>query len=212
MKQAPHDIVRAVRQELAWPGRYHLHVTRGEQRSWLQIAFQWIWDRWLELERAIATHIHVGPTGATLLGDGLILAAVVIFGYVAARLLMSIQAEHLQAVEAYEIGSQRSAHLLARAAADAAQAGDYARAIRLLFAAAVTLLDLRGVVRDDASATINELRRALRERSADADGPFLTIARVYTAAAYAEERIDENAWNGAQSAYAALSAAVSDRA
>lgn len=211
MKQPPHDIVRAVRQELAWPGRYHLHVTRGVQRSWLQIAFQWLWDRWVELQHAIAARLHVGPTGATLLGDGLILAAVVLFAYVAARLLMTIQAEHLQAVEAHEIGSQRSAHLLARAAADAAQNGDYARAIRLLFAAAVTLLDLRGVVRDDASATVNELRRALHARSAGADEPFLAIARAYTAAAYAEERIDEDAWTGAQAAYARLSAAVSDR-
>lgn len=212
MTRPPHDIARAVRDELSFPGRYHLGATQVAHKTWLQVAFQWLWDRYSEFERALAQRIHLGRTGESVLGDLFVLGGIAIFAYVAARLLMSLQTEHMRQAETYELGSSRSAHLLARAAADAAAAGDYARAIRLLFAGAVTLLDLRGVVRDDASATVNDLRRALHERNAAADGPFLAIARAYTAAAYAEERIDESIWSGANAAYATLANAVKETA
>ena len=200
----PHDIVRAVRSELAWPGRYHLHPSVVAQRSWFEQLFGWLYDRWQDFEQALSSRIKLGPVGATILGDLLILAAVALVAVVAAQLLMTLQAERAQRAEAVEIGSARNAHLLARAATDAAGRGDYMRAIRLLFAAAVTLLDLRGVVRDDASATVNELRRALRARNAQADEPFVAIARAYTSAAYAEERLDERAWVDASRAYGEL--------
>ena len=203
--QPPHDIVRAVRAELAWPGRYHLHDhTASVQRSWLDMLFQWIYDRFVDFQNALGSHIRIGATGATIIGDLLIGAAVVLVAFVAARLMMTLQAEQTAHVEATHLGAMRSASVLARAAADAAAGGDYARAIRFLFAAAVTLLDLRGVVRDEASATVNDLRRALHERYERADVPFVTISRAYTTAAYAEQRLDEGTWNNARAAYAQL--------
>jgi hypothetical protein len=87
------------------------------------------------------------------------------------------------------------------AASAAARDGDFARAIRLTFIAAVTLLDLRGVMRDERSATINELRRALHDRDDDLDGPFAEIAQLYTAAAYAQAPAGPEAWHRARAAY-----------
>jgi hypothetical protein len=80
--------------------------------------------------------------------------------------------------------------------------------VRLLFAAAVTLLDLRGVVPEEQSTTINELRFALRERNADAELPFVDLARTYTEAAYAEHPIDAALWERAKTAYESLSERV----
>ncbi|MGC2244865.1 MAG: DUF4129 domain-containing protein, partial [Candidatus Aquilonibacter sp.] len=93
------------------------------------------------------------------------------------------------------------AHALAALAAQAASAGDYARAVRLLFIAAVTLLDLRGVVRDERSATVNELRRRLHERDGALEPAFVEIARLYTATAYAQTPVDPDAWLRARAAY-----------
>ena len=73
------------------------------------------------------------------------------------------------------------------------------------------LLDLRGVVHDDPSATVNDLRRALRARNAAAEGPFVDIARAFSSAAYAEERLDEPALNAAREAYDRLSVPHGER-
>ncbi len=205
----PHDIVRAVRSELARPGRYHLHDHAAiREKSWLEIVFQWIYDRFMDFQHLLASHIKIGATGASIIGDVMIGLAVAAVALVAARFLMTLQEEETARTETTALASARSASVLARAASDAAANGDYARAIRFLFAAAVTLLDLRGVVRNEASATVNDLRHALHERNARADEPFVTIARAFTTAAYAERRLDEDSWNDASAAYARLLAVV----
>ncbi len=204
----PHDLVRAVRAELATPGRYELTQTQVVHRSWVQIVLQWLYDRYAELVHALATHLNVGPNAVSMLGDAIVVACVVVLGIVGARLLIAVQLDRARKTAAIAIGPSRSAHATARAAADAAANGDYVRAIRLLFAAAVTLLDLRGVLHDDPSATVNDLRRALRERNASAEDPFVEIARLFSAAAYAEERLDASAWNAARDAYDRLTTAA----
>ncbi|HVA27755.1 MAG TPA: DUF4129 domain-containing protein [Candidatus Baltobacteraceae bacterium] len=205
----PHDIVRAVRTELATPGRYHLHPTLlRERQSWFTIAFRYVAQAVARLEHAIASRVHVGAGATSAIGDLLLLGALLGVGFVAARLLLSMQLER-EMRDVHALLPARSAQALARAASDAAERGDYARAIRLLFAAAVVLLDLRGVVADDESATINELRRSLRARDSQAESPFAAIAGVYTAAVYAEHRIDEGAWASARDAYARLTEVAS---
>lgn len=201
----PHDLVQAVRAELATPGRYHLAQTRAAHRSWLQTALQWLSDRYADLLHALQSRVHVGPSAVSILGDSIVIACIVVLGVVGARLLIALQVERAGRVGAIAIGPPRSAHAIARAAGNAATSGDYARAIRLLFAAAVTLLDLRGVLHDDPSATVNDLRRALRARNVAAEGPFVELARAFSAAAYAEQALDASAWEAAQNAYERLS-------
>ena len=202
----PHDLVRAVRAELATPGRYQLEPGRVVHRSWLAIALQWLGDRYAEFVRALSAHLHVGRNEVSLFGDAIVVVCVIVLGIIGARLLMAVQLERARRSRAIAIGTPRSAHAIAMAASSAAASGDFARAIRLLFAAAVTLLDLRGVLRDDPSATVNDLRRALRTRNAAAEPPFVEIAHAFSAAAYAEERLDLSAWDAARAAYERLSA------
>lgn len=204
----PHDLVQAVRAELAVPGRYHLTEARVAHRSWLQLALQWLYDRYSEFLHALAAHVKVGPNGVSLFGDVVVVLCVVVLGVAGARLLIALQVERARTRQAIAIGPARSAHAIALAAANAAAEGDYARAVRLLFAASVTLLDLRGVLHDDPSATVNDLRRALRTRNADAEAPFVDIARTFSACAYAEEQLDASAWGAAREAYDRLSNAA----
>lgn len=201
---SPRELVRAVRDELATPGRYHLHTHVVTHRSWLQIIFAWIVDRYRAFEHALAAHVKIGPAGVSLFGDVLIAVMALTLAYVGARLLLSVQAERLARAQVLELDSSRSASAVARAAADAADAGEYARAIRLLFAAGVTLLDLRGAIDDDASATVNDLRRALATRESQTQEAFGILARAYTAAAYAEVPVSAQTWNDVHDAYTRL--------
>lgn len=208
MPRPPHDLVRAVRAELATPGRYHFETPHGIRRSWLEVAFAWIADRYREFVQALSAHLHVSARGVSLAGDVLVVLAVIAIGVIGAQLLLALQTERLSRAHALALAPARSAHALARRAAEAAERGAYASAIRLLFTAAVTLLDLRGVVHDDESATINDLRREIRERNTGAEEPFVAIASAYTAAAYAEERLDAGAWERARDAYRRLTSTV----
>ncbi|HEV7178250.1 MAG TPA: DUF4129 domain-containing protein, partial [Candidatus Baltobacteraceae bacterium] len=138
-------------------------------------------------------------------GDILVILGALVVAFAAARLLFAVQIarDRRVASTAFE-PARRSAHAVARSAATAAESGNYTLAVRLLFAAAVALLDVRGVAHDRRSATINELCAAVRERYAGAEAPFSDIARIYTIAAYAEYTVDASAWERASSAYKRL--------
>jgi hypothetical protein len=209
MKAAPPvDIVAAVRAELAVPGRYHLTNFSSEHRSLVGQILQWFWDRWSDVFRALTSHIKIGPQGTSLIGDAVVVAVVVAIAAIGAHLLVQLQYERGRRERAIALTPARSAHALAAAAAAAANAGDYTRAIRLTFIAAVTLLDLRGVMRDERSATINELRQRLHQRDDELDLPFAEIARLYTAAAYAQTPAGSQAWQRARAAYDDLTASA----
>ena len=110
--------------------------------------------------------------------------------YFVVRLLaaMQIDREKRRGVSSpLELG--RNARALYVQACTLAAGGNYAQAARLLFVAAVTALDLRGLMRDDASATVGELRRALRARDGALVPPFDEIAGPFVTAAYAERDV-----------------------
>jgi Domain of unknown function (DUF4129) len=197
----PIDITRAVRTELAVPGRYHLEKAAPAHRSLFGLIFQWFYDRWNDLWSALTSHIKIGAAGVSIIGDVLIVACVIAIGLIAAHLLAQFEYERTRRERAIALTQPRSAHALAALAGQAASAGDYARAVRLLFMAAVTLLDLRGVVRDERSATVNELRRRLHERDGALEPAFVEIARLYTATAYAQMPAGPDAWQRARAAY-----------
>jgi hypothetical protein len=203
----PIAIVRAVRAELAVPGRYHL-VAVTPHRSLLDTMLQWVGDRWNELWNLLTNHVKIGPAGTSLIGDAIVVLCVGAIAVIGAHVLSQFQYERTRRARVTALAAPRSAHALSVQAAQAAQMGDYARAIRLVFIAAVTLLDLRGVVRDERSATINELRRALHERDGALEPAFVEIARLYTAAAYAQIPAGPDAWQRARAAYDHLAASA----
>jgi len=196
----PADIVGAVRAELAVPGRYHLHAI-AQHQSLLGQLVEWLWDRWSDFVSALTSHVKIGPAGTSLIGDAVVTLCVIAIAAIAAHLLRQLEYERTRHDAATGLTSARSAYALASAASQAASAGDFARAIRLTFMAAVTMLDLRGVMHDERSATVNELCAELHERDARCDRPFAEIAKLYTAAAYAQTPAGEEAWRRARAAY-----------
>lgn len=203
--QPPVDIVAAVRAELATPGRYHLGPARTHQ-SVLGEIWRWIAAHWHAFWANLMRHFPVSRSGATLIGDAVVILCMLAVVFAVVQLLIRLELESAQHAPSVPLRAPRNAQAFAIAAAQAAAGGDYTRAVRLLFIAAVTLLDLRGVVRDERGATVNELRREVRERDARLEPPFVTLARTYTSAAYAEEPLGEDAWTRAQDAYAQLRA------
>lgn len=197
----PIDITRAVRAELAVPGRYHLEKALPAHRSLIGLIFQWLYDRWSDLWNALTSHVKIGSAGASIIGDVLVVTSVVAIGLIGAHLLLQLEYARTRREQAVALTQPRSAHALAALAAQAAKSGDYARAVRLVFMAAVTLLDLRGVVRDERSATVNELRRRVHERDGALEPAFVEIARLYTATAYAQTPAGPDAWQRARAAY-----------
>jgi hypothetical protein len=204
--RVPADADARVRRELSVAGRYRLVPSAVVRRpAWWQILTQWIRDRWDAFWNALRDTVHIGAKGQMFVGDLLVVLFVLIIGVLAARMLAAFQFQRNDArVALSELEPQRSAHALFMRASAAAERGDYGVAVRLLFAAAVTLLDLRGVVRDDASATVNELQRELSERGSQIRAPFVEIADAYTAVAYAENPVDRAAWTHVCRAYEAL--------
>jgi hypothetical protein len=201
----PHDIVRAVRDELATPGLYHLYASPAAVRhSWFWILMQWLIDRLLAFERALASHVKIGRDATSILGDAIVLLCVIAVAAAVAHMLMSLQSEGRRRAAVTPLASRRSAQAIAHQASQVAASGEYAKATRLLFNAAVAMLDVRGIVRDDESATVNELRRQLRQRAPDDEREFAEIARFYSAAAYAEYPLDADAWTRAMDAYQTL--------
>lgn len=201
----PADIRARLERELRTPGRYRRTEAPPVHPTWLQSIVQWVHDRWNDLWSALAAHVHVGRFGRFVAGDLLVGAFFLIVAFLAARMLGALQWRHDGGVALAPLEHQRSAHALFARADAAAGSGDYALAVRLVFAAAITLLDLRGVVRDEASATVNDLHRVLANRGAAIAVPFDAIADAYTAAAYAEVPIGIDVWQRAERAYESLS-------
>ena len=199
-----------MRTELAVPGRYQLRAAAVEAHaSWWQLFAIWLGDRWNEFAHRFFPHLRVNAHTASIAGDVVVLLCVVIVAFTAAQLLSSLQlARERRASIGTLQSSARSAHALVVAAMREAENGAYGSAVRLLFAAGVTLLDLRGVVHDERSTTINEVRRLLRVRNASAEVPFIDLACIYTNVAYAERPVNAALWEDAKAAYERLSESV----
>ena len=200
------QLAAAAAHELATPGRYRLHrAVVAPRASWWQLLWGWVGDRWSALIGLLTKHVRIaGPLRATI-GDVLVVLVLSAIGVVAAQMLRALQFRRDRSLtDVRPLQPGRSAHLIFVRAEAAAQSGNYARAIRLLFTATVTLLDLRGALHDNASATVNELRGELGSQGDDVKAAFVAIARHFTQAAYAEHPVVDREWVAARDAYHAL--------
>ena len=160
----PADLNRLVAAELSVRGRYRLAAERPavERTSpWLEF-WAWVRDRWNDLWRAAFGRVRLGPGGAVVAGDALMAIVALLLLVVAFRLLSGLAIERRGGARAQRLESPRDASALYATACAFARAGDYTRASAALFAAAIASLSARGVVRDDRSATVGDLRRTLR--------------------------------------------------
>lgn len=200
------DLRAAAARELA-TGRYDLvarAVAPRELSPWDRF-WKWAADQWDRLWNATGGRVRLGSAGASAIGWILIAAAAGLIVWAVVRLLASLQVERDRrrgVSRALDLG--RNAHALYLQACALADRGAYARAARVLFVAAVTALDLRGLMRDDASATVGELRRTLRGRDGTMVAPFDELAGPFVAAAYAERAVDAGEWQRARAGYLQL--------
>jgi hypothetical protein len=206
--QSSAELRATAARELAAPGRYDL--TERQVRPREKTLWERFWDGARDLYdkfwNAVFGRIHLGPQGSLAFGDAMIALFATIVLVVGVRLLIGLQIERSARnrgkFEAIEVS--RSAHALYLQACDLAKNARFAMAVRVLFLAAVVALDLRGVLRDDASATVGDLRRTLRERDGRMVPPFDEVADAFIAAAYAEREILSDEWQRALDGYRAL--------
>ncbi len=204
--QPPADLKRLVAAELSIRGRYRLAAEPAavaRPSLWLEF-WQWVRDRWNDLWRAAFGRVHVGPRGAVVAGDALMALVALVLLVVAFRLLSGLSIERRTAARALRIETPRDASELYAAACAWARDGDYARASADLFAAAVASLSARGVVSDDRSATVGDLRRTLRTEDGALVAPFDDVASAFVAGTYAERALARGEWERARSSYLRL--------
>ena len=202
----PADLKRRVSAELSVAGRYRLALERPQpaRRSlWLEF-WQWVRDRWNDLWRAAFGRARFGPGGAVVAGDVLVALVALVLLVVGFRLLSSLAVERRAKDGPRRLATPRSASEYYAAACACARDGDYARASAVLFAAAVASLSARGVVREDRSATVGDLRRILRAENGGLVAPFDDVASAFVAGTYAERQLALGEWERARSSYLRL--------
>jgi len=201
--QPPPGLRAAAARELA-SGRYDLtaRVVRPAEKSVWDRFWEWFWKQWDRFWNATGGRLRIGSSAWNAVGWVLLIAASGAIVYLLVRLLAAVQIDReRRRGRSQPLDAGRSARLLYAQACALAREGAYARAARVLFVAAVTALDLRGLMRDDASATVGDLRRALRARDVALLSPFDEIAGPFVAAAYAERDIVEAEWERALAGY-----------
>ncbi len=203
------DVRHTVDAILAQPA-YHVAATApapAQQPSLLQRVLDWIMQRIGELFERLATATEHVPLLGNAFAVVLIAIAIAGLAYVAYRIadgLIGRRNAGAYAADSSPIETAAGADELRRAAEDAAARGDHARAIALLFQASLRTLDMRFGIAYDPARTAGEYRRAVDRRAAPVARDFATIARCFTAAAFAGRPAGEPDWMRATSAYAAV--------
>lgn len=206
VKPPPHDPAALAREILSQP-RFRVRVSAPQERPWWDAIRRWLADRWSDLANAFAQHVHFGRTAGIATGDVLIVLAIALVVVILVRLLLGVTRENLAAHGSVtQLAHRAGASALHAAACETAREGAYAAAIALLFRAALERLDARGLLRDDPARTVNQCRRDVRARASRLSAPFDSIARTFTAAVYAEDRITPAHWSEAEDAYRAFAA------
>jgi hypothetical protein len=202
-QRPPFDPHRVARTILAEP-RFRMHVLASPRKTWWDLFWGWLNDRWHQLTDAFAHHVHIGTKTSIAAGDIILIAASAVVIVVLARLAASYVREAPRAAGVPLLRSSEAAEALYARGVQAANGGDYVAAVTLLFRAALVALDLRGVLHDEPSLTVNECRQEVRERAARAVVPFDALARIFTTAIYAEAPVTKAQWQDALRAYAQL--------
>jgi len=192
--------------ELSVPGRYQLNPVKETPPSptWWERLWSWVHDRWDALMKTLFGRIRVNPKAAAIIGDLVIVLLAFAVAAAAIRIVVVYGRRGKRAASVRALVPDADAAALYAMAAKLADRGEYAAAAQLLFRATLALLDVRGTLRDDASATVGEIRRRLPER--DVVGAFDAIATAFVAGTYAERPIDATQWQRARDAYLTLAA------
>ena len=210
----PHDpdaVARAVLAEPAFRAAPQTTATAAPP-SLLDILWRWFFEHVLRpLLHPLASALSNAHLAAPL-GWVLIALALVAFTLAAARCALALARSRPRKAGAAELGrplrAPRSAEGWLALAREAALAGDFARAIAALFAAALARLDEREVVAFDPARTPGEYRRLVRRACAAAAGAFDELALRFARAVYARGSANRDDFEAAEHALRAFEPAT----
>lgn len=200
---------RALARQILSEPRFRMRVQSPARKTWWDTVLAWLHDRWAQLIDAFARHVHVSAKTSVAAGDIILVAVAAVVVIAIVRLLANaVRAAAAPAAVASLDSPAANADALHAQSVRAAERGDYPDAIALLFRAALAVLNVRGVLHDEPSRTVNECRRAVYERAPGSLSSFEALARTFTAAVYAEAPASNAQWDAAYRAYAQLAGGV----
>jgi hypothetical protein len=204
-RQDPSAAARAILAQAAYRTAVTAPAAAPKETLWERI-LRWIGDKIGQAFDAVARVTQ----GVPLLGEvfAILLIGIAVGGlaFVAFRLANGLIAKRRIATEAdgEALPVSASVDQLHAAALAAARSGNFARAVALLFQASLVLLDRSGRVPFDPSRTAGEYRRLVRRKAQFVARDFDALARIFTAAVYADEPIGEVDWSAASTAFSGL--------
>ncbi len=185
------------------------------QKTWWQRFLEWLAGLFDRLFGGLfAAAAGAPPWVGKLIVYATLAALAVLIVYVATRLARYLLRTRPVAIDEDEgelLAHRASAPELLDMARAAARAGEHARAISLLFRAALRRLDASGVIPYDAARTAGEYRRAVRKSCTVAAAPFDALAHTFTLATYAQAPVAESDWYTADAAYKSFEPVVAER-
>jgi len=202
----PNAVVHAI---LAEPAFAQVHrAAVGDGNSLFQHLMQWLGD----LLQPVFRRLFEGS--ANPMASGALMVVLYVVAALAVLFIAAFIAEtisvRLRGGAAVNGARRDTAHdeqspeALRRQAAAAAEAGDFARAIALLFRAALLALDRGAVLAFDAARTPGEYRRLVRHALAPAASSFDEVATRFVHATFGTRNAERGDYEAAARAYAAF--------
>jgi hypothetical protein len=203
------SVRRLVREELAVPGRYHLSPAQAAPSNppWWAPLVTWVRDRFNALWNLLFGRVAMSAKTARAIGDAVIALLVLATAALVFR-IVAAYGRRSRSNGTRPLSAPPDAQALYAASVERAERREYAAAARLLFAATLALLAVRGTVHENRSATVGEIRRTLRSRAAQTVPAFDDIASAFVTGTYAEVPPNAAQWESARRAYLSLAGAA----
>ena len=165
----PHGDPRAVAQRILADRHFQLAPQKPGDKSWLELLGDAVSELWRRLTAPLG-HLLGNQTLTTVIGIVVLVALLVLLGFVVARFARGLRATPRARVrtDAFALADDADARTLFARALAAAAEGRHHDAAALLWASALRSLDERGRVRYDPARTPGEWRRAVRDPAFDA--------------------------------------------
>lgn len=223
MRDDPNVAIRAV---LARPAFAHIRPQPAAVPSfvdriltWIEGVLSWLWG----LLQRLFSHAHLDPSVAALAVKTGRLLSSILFAVVIAVALAAIafavyrigvavarrRARGATGAREVALAEPRAVADFRAAAVAAAQRGDYALAIALMFRAALASLDERELIGYDGARTPGEYRRLVRRTVARAANAFDDLTVRFVRASFARTATTREDFDGAAGAFDAFAAAAS---
>lgn len=186
--------------------RFHHHLTEG-------VGFwQWVSQRSGDVLKGIAhmLGLHAYPGATADIGTALLIGALAVVAICTARLLRSVVRSPPAQTKITRTPLANNVPDYYAQSLQLAASGEYTNALRLLFHAALLLLDSRGVLRQAPAWTIGECRSNVRGCAPRSTSAFDTLAEPMNDLLYGGGGITPAQWQRARAAYADLAQGAGD--